>query len=190
MDLTGRIYDSTGAAKVGLTVTIKKISDNSSAGSDTTDSNGEWSVTSLGDDDSYYIEVVSGTDKYVTWGNVDVGVRNLRAELIHYPVATELTLSSAGAIAVTQNVHYIDSYGDAASDEVVTITGGYENQVVTFFPANGARDIVFPANTSPIPNGVYNNTAFTLDNANDECSLRYRAALGYWTFVSKMNNGS
>ncbi|NCC69811.1 MAG: hypothetical protein EOM14_16775, partial [Clostridia bacterium] len=85
--------------------------------------------------------------------------------------ASELTISAGGAITVTQTYHTIDTYADAASDELATITatnfaaGG----VCYFKQANAARVIVFKNGTGNIITGAAD---YTLENG-DACAFIY-----------------
>lgn len=54
--------------------------------------------------------------------------------------ATELTISS-GVVAVTQGHHIIDTEGDAASDDLDTISGGENGEILLILPANDARTV-------------------------------------------------
>jgi hypothetical protein len=53
----------------------------------------------------------------------------------------ELTIDT-GAITVTQTLHQVDTEGDAASDDLSTISGGVSGQRLIIFAANGARSVV------------------------------------------------
>jgi len=190
MKLSGRVFSNTGAAKVGLAVTVYDLSDNSTEGSDTTDSNGEWEVASLDDDKQYYIEIVDGSNQYNILGNINVQVENICADISHSRTATELTLSSAGAITITQDFHLVDTYGGAASGEIVTINGGYSNQILTVWAASSSRDVVIPVNAAPAANGIYNNTApFTMNITQDRAQLLFDDTLGYWILLNPRNVG-
>ena len=59
-----------------------------------------------------------------------------------WPVATELTLNAAGAITVTQSHHTVDTFEDAATDNLVTINGLVANQWYLLRPASGSRTVV------------------------------------------------
>lgn len=55
--------------------------------------------------------------------------------------STELTIAS-GVITVTQNFHRVDTEGDAASDDLDTISGGSVGQIVILRAENDARTVV------------------------------------------------
>jgi hypothetical protein len=189
MQLTGRVYNSAGTAQAGLSVIAYDVSDDSQEGSDTTNGNGEFSITSLDDDKQYYVEVTSGSDKLILRGDIDSQYHVVCADIIHSRTATELTISS-GSITITQDFHTVDTEGDGATDDLTTIVGGFDNQVLTIWPASGSRDIVIPANASPSANGIYNDTvAFTMNIAQDRAQLMFDGTLGYWILLNPRNSG-
>lgn len=55
--------------------------------------------------------------------------------------ATELTIAS-GQITVTQTRHTVDTEGDASSDDLDTINGGSEGDVLYLQTADSSRDVV------------------------------------------------
>lgn len=63
--------------------------------------------------------------------------------------ATELTIAS-GVVTITQDRHTIDTEGDAASDDLDTISGGTAEQVIYLRPANAARTVVLKHNVGNI----------------------------------------
>ena len=76
---------------------------------------------------------------------------------------TELTIAS-GAVTITQKEHTIDTEGNAAQDELDTISGGSDGQIIVIQPDSFARTIILT------PNGNIDVTAlskcgyFTLDD--------------------------
>ena len=63
--------------------------------------------------------------------------------------AVELTIAS-GAVTKTYSHHTVDTFEDAASDDLTTILGGAEGEVVMIRPANGARTVVLKHNLGNI----------------------------------------
>jgi len=63
--------------------------------------------------------------------------------------ATELTIS-AGVITVTQSRHIIDTEGDAATDDLVTINGGEEGQILILNTISDGRDVTLKHGTGNI----------------------------------------
>jgi len=76
---------------------------------------------------------------------------------------TELTLDTDGAITVTQSNHLIDTFEDAATDDLVTINGGVDGMLLFLRTANATRDVT-------IKNGsdnIYCGADFTHDKVRD-----------------------
>jgi len=63
--------------------------------------------------------------------------------------ATELTLAT-GAVARTQWMHTLDTQGDAASDDLNTIAGGVEGDVLRVYLADAARIVTLKHGTGNI----------------------------------------
>ena len=98
--------------------------------------------------------------------------------------ATELTIA-AGVITVVQNYHTVDTAGDAASDDLDTITLGTnieEGTILVIRPDNDARTIVIKHNTGNIlcPGGE----DITLKNEEDSAMLMYDETLVKWIVIS------
>jgi len=65
--------------------------------------------------------------------------------------ASELTLDTDGIITVGTNGFYtVDTFEDAASDSLVTISGGYEGQMIILRASNDARTVILKHNTGNI----------------------------------------
>ena len=62
---------------------------------------------------------------------------------------TELTIAS-GAITITQSFHTVDTEGDGASDDLLTINGGSVGRVLILRAENDARTVVVKHNTGNI----------------------------------------
>lgn len=61
---------------------------------------------------------------------------------IAYGAPTELTIDTNGDVTVTGSFHIIDTFADAASDNLDTINGGVGGQILHIRTANNARDVV------------------------------------------------
>ena len=64
----------------------------------------------------------------------------LEMSYMNSSLGTELTIAS-GAITVTNDYHKIDTEGDAASDDLVTINGGSTGQFLTIRAQNASRTV-------------------------------------------------
>jgi hypothetical protein len=67
---------------------------------------------------------------------------------LSFSSATELTIAS-GVVTVTQSVHTIDGEGDL-SDDLVTINGGLQGDILLIYPASASRDITIVNGTGNI----------------------------------------
>lgn len=92
-------------------------------------------------------------------------------EALNPPFSGELTISSS-AVTATGPYHSIDTEGDAATDDLVTISGVPNNGVLIIRPANDARSIVVK-NTGNIKlpaditlNGVIDTLVLKSDGTN------------------------
>jgi hypothetical protein len=91
---------------------------------------------------------------------------------------------AAGVITATKSYHKVDTEGGAATDNLDTINGGTDGDVIILRTANVARDVT-------IKNGTGNlRTAgdFTLDFLEDRIMLQYDGDLMVWVEVSRSNN--
>ena len=95
---------------------------------------------------------------------------------------TELTIAS-GAITATQSNHTVDTESDAASDDLDTINGGTEGDILVLRAISGARTVVVKTGTGNIRCGL----DVSLDSALDTVTLVY--ASGLWAKLAVANNG-
>lgn len=101
------------------------------------------------------------------------------------PDAGELTIAT-GAVTVTGTYHTIDTEADAASDDLDTISGGNDGQVLIIQAENTARTVVAKDGTGNL------NLAgdFSLDNTQDSLMLLFSSALSAWVEISRSDNGA
>lgn len=69
---------------------------------------------------------------------------------IQYTAPTELTLDVDGALTVTQAFHTVDTYSNAASDDLTTINGGTAGMIIFLRAVHGDRTVVVKHNTGNI----------------------------------------
>jgi len=94
-----------------------------------------------------------------------------------FPGDGELTISS-GAITVTGVYHTIDTESDASSDDLVTINGGADGQILILRTENDARDVTLKTTGNiDLPADV------TLATSNDVIYLIYDGAKSKWVQV-------
>ena len=96
---------------------------------------------------------------------------------------TTLTIS-AGAITVTGSHHKIDTEGAAATDDLDTINGGSDGDLLVLRAYNSAHTVVVKHGTGNIY--LDGSTDFSLDHYFDTITLHKRS--GDWMMISKSNN--
>lgn len=86
--------------------------------------------------------------------------------------ATALTIAT-GAITLTNNSssYVLDTEGAAATDDLDTISGGQDGQIIWLNTANSSRDITFRSGVGNIVNPT--GLSIILGNTNDVVCLRY-----------------
>jgi len=104
-----------------------------------------------------------------------------------FPAPTELTIAS-GVVTVTETqkfcFHSVDTEGDAATDDLDTISGGNPGEIVILQAEDGARDVV-------CKDGVNLKLAgdFTMDHTEDKIQLICISA-GVWHELTRSGNGA
>ena len=94
-----------------------------------------------------------------------------------------LTIAS-GAITVTKSYHKVDTEGAAATDDLDTINGGTDGDILILRTANAARDVT-------VKNGTGNLRTvgdFTLNFMEDRITLQYDGDMGVWLEIARSNN--
>jgi hypothetical protein len=108
---------------------------------------------------------------------------------LDFETSTELTIAS-GAIVPTQNWHLVDTEGDAASDDLTTITATNATDGFLLFlrQANDARDITVKHGTGNIlcPGGV----DIILADTTQMVALLYDATLEKWIVFNSVVNAA
>jgi hypothetical protein len=110
-------------------------------------------------------------------GNNTLSGSNTFTGKVLLPTDGELTIAT-GAVTVTGAFHTIDTESDAASDNLDTISGGADGQVLQIRADNDARTVVVKHNTG----NIYNPGAadISLDNYYNVLNLRYDGTLTKW----------
>jgi hypothetical protein len=106
--------------------------------------------------------------------------------------ATALTIAT-GVVTLTNNSssYVLDTEGAAATDDLDTINGGQDGQIVILNSANAARNVVIKHNTGNIFNSQNNNATtrdITLDLTTDFVVLRYDSITSKWIVISSSFN--
>ncbi|GAJ19289.1 unnamed protein product, partial [marine sediment metagenome] len=95
-----------------------------------------------------------------------------------FKAATELTMDTNGAITVTQMVHTVDTFEDAASDDLVTINGGTTVGLIIIRPAHTDRTVVVKDGGGNIE--LQGGADITLDDITDHVMLFWDTTNSKW----------
>lgn len=111
-------------------------------------------------------------------------------ESLDVPLRSAVTIAT-GAFPIShvkQKFFLVDTEAAAATDDLDTISGGGDYQIITLHTSNNARDVVVKHNTGNIV--LTGAVDFTLNNTLDTVTLMYRAALSRWVEVGRGDNGA
>jgi hypothetical protein len=145
---------------------------------------GNWTFSQLSDGDNiiFTLDNVGGTPQ--TLLTLDPDLKSLIIGMIlNLGDGGELTISS-GAITVTHSVHTVDTEADAATDDLDTITGISNSDILILEPADSTRDIVVKHGTGNIY--LDGGVDFTMDHIRDKIVLIRRS--GVWNELSRSSN--
>jgi hypothetical protein len=136
---------------------------------------GDFTAVTPAADDYVVISDVSdgGTAKKALAGNIAAG----------FGAAAELTIAS-GAVTKTGGYHKIDTEADAASDDLDTINGGVEGDLLILRAENSSRDVVVKDGTGNLKLAG----DMTLDHVEDRIVLQYDGT--NWCELSRSNNSA
>lgn len=129
---------------------------------------------------------------FCTYDGVDIVVLNPNSLPLLSGTSTALTIS-AGVITLNNNSssYVIDTEGAVATDDLDTINGGQDGQIILIRSTADARNIVLKHATGNIWNPQNNNATtrnITLDIATDFVMLRYSSNAAYWIVISSSFN--
>ena len=97
---------------------------------------------------------------------------------------SEVTINTSGQITVTKAYHTVDTYGDAATDDLTRILGGTVGDIVVLGPIDDTRTVVVKHGSYIRLNG---GVDFSLDHRDDTISLITRNGT-MWQEISRANN--
>ena len=95
-------------------------------------------------------------------------VQEHKHSLLNLGTPTTLTMTAGGVITRTRSNHEVDTFGGAASQDLVTINGGAEGDILLLRAANDARTVVVKDGTG----NILMPADMTLDN-NEDIELLY-----------------
>ena len=103
---------------------------------------------------------------------------------VHVKASSELTIAS-GVVTADQTFHSIDTQADAGADDLDTINGGGDGDIIIIKAENAARTIVVKDGTGNL------QTAgdFSMDNSTDTMML-INSGGSTWLELSRSNNGA
>ena len=133
---------------------------------------------------------VASTTEYIWDKDGDVNINNLslagnmtlNSGFLNLGIPTELTIA-AGVITVTQTPHTVDTQDDDPTDNLVTINGGIEGDIIILSAESGGRTVVLKDDTGNLRLAG----DFSLDALNDNITLRFNGTS--WVQLAKSNNG-
>lgn len=129
---------------------------------------------------------------WATNDGVDIVILNPRALPLSSGLGTAVTISS-GSISLANNssTYVVDTEGGAASDNLDTISNGFEGEIIILRNASDARNVVVRHNIGNIFNPQNNNATtrdITLDVTTDFVMLRYSSTASLWIVISSSFN--
>jgi len=114
-----------------------------------------------------------------------VGGANLREiEEFEFEDAALLTIDAGGAITRTRVYHRVDTFGGAASDDLVTINGGVEGDLLIIHSENVARTVVVKHGAGNI--WLAGSVDYTFDDTRHHLTLLYNGAS--WSDISSIGS--
>ena len=126
-------------------------------------------------------DIVAITPIYLAAGQTNQNL--LTGRKINFPLNKTLTVAS-GVIAVTANRHYVATEGGAGTDDLDTINGGEDGQILVLSSSTSGQDVTLKDGTGNLRlAGDY-----TLTAVGDTITLIYDAAASSWFEVSRSDN--
>lgn len=100
---------------------------------------------------------------------------------VQFKAGGELTISG-GAVTITGSSHTIDTQGNASTDDLTTINGGSNGEIITIRPISASRTVVLKHNTGNILTA--NSADFSLDDTSKMAILQYDQGLSKWIVLN------
>jgi len=115
--------------------------------------------------------------------SVDTNIKQFIMNKLIVERGPELTIDG-GEITVTHLWHYVDTEGDASSDNLDEISGGVDGQLLILSAANSARTVVVREDEENIKCG----SDFSLTHIDDVIVLMYHGDDSEWICLSTQDN--
>lgn len=120
-----------------------------------------------------------GANQIIDTNSFDVGTKLILTR------GANLTIAS-GVITVTNSYHIVDTEGGAATDDLDTINGGVDGEIIVIRTASTLRDIVVKNGTGNIV--LAGGADITLTNLRDKITLMYDSVANEWTELAFSDN--
>lgn len=130
---------------------------------------------------------LQATERYeANCDGVDIVVLNPRSLPLNAGASPTLTIAvGVAAITNTGSSYLVDTEGAAATDDLDTINGGNDGQIIFVSNVADARNVVLKHNTGNIFNP--NLSDVTIDVTTDKIALVYNSTLAKWIVQSPAN---
>ena len=102
------------------------------------------------------------------------------------PLSGTILTIVAGEITVTDSVHRVDTEASAGTDDLVTINGGSDGQILLLRSVTSSRDVTVKDSGGNLKLAG----DFTLNRDHDLITLRYSSDLTAWVEVSRSDNAA
>jgi len=100
-------------------------------------------------------------------------------ENIALEAPVELTIDGAGAVTKTKSYHTIDTDGDAADDELITINGGNDGDIIFIQAEDDAHTVII----KNLGGNIHCGVDIHLADTHDIIMLMYDAAIAEWHVI-------
>jgi len=125
----------------------------------------------------------NNTDGYfITAAATNCPIKDGHLEVLAAP--GELTIDTNGVITVTRKYHTVDTFEDAATDDLDTISGGRDGMVIILTPENSGRDVTIKDMTGNI--AMDGSADFTMLTRGDKFMAIYDARFSLWIELQRI----
>jgi hypothetical protein len=125
----------------------------------------------------------AGSKNSLTVADGDVVTDSVTTNKLVCSNISTLTIAS-GAVTVTSTYHRLDTEGGAATDNLDTINGGVDGQLLILSDVSSSRDVTAKDATG----NIQLTGDFTFLTARDKLILIYDATAGVWCEISRSTN--
>ena len=151
-------------------------------------------------DDTYVVRTLAQTLTDIGGAasgvNTDItsltGVNLIDLDILNFADATELTIDTDGEITITQSYHKVDTFSDAATDDLVVISGGTAGDVIYLCAENDARTVVLKHDDTAGAGKIITSDGedYSLDDDNKVVTFVYNSTDSHWHMVGAAGGGA